>query len=282
MKGSADRRTKAGTRMKDAGKGREGVRPKKALGQHFLTDPAIARRIADALSAGTENEPAPVLEIGCGTGVLTRPLLERGDIALYGSEIDRESIAFLQAHLPQFACRLIEGDFLALDLAERFPGGVRIIGNFPYNISSQILFHIIRYRDFVPEAVGMFQREVALRIASSPGSRDYGILSVLLQAWYEVEYLFTVDEHVFSPPPKVKSAVVRLRRNGTGALECDEKLFVAVVKAAFGQRRKTLRNALRAVFGTMGGAEHPFFGRRAETLSVAEFVELTGWVAGHK
>ena len=170
---------------------------------------------------------------------------------------------------------------LALDLREMFPGGVKVIGNFPYNISSQIFFKILENRDLVPESVGMVQKEVAVRLAEPPGSRDYGILSVLLQAWYDIEYLFTVHEHVFNPPPKVKSAVIRLRRNGTRALGCDEALFVRVVKAAFSQRRKMLKNPLKAVFGDFGGAEHPWFTRRAETLSVAEFVELTRWVEVH-
>ena len=160
-----------------------------------------------------------------------------------------------------------------MPLREMFPGGVKVIGNFPYNISSQIFFKILENRDLVPESVGMVQKEVAVRLAEPPGSRDYGILSVLLQAWYDIEYLFTVHEHVFNPPPKVKSAVIRLRRNGTRALGCDEALFVRVVKA--------LKNPLKAVFGDFGGAEHPWFTRRAETLSVAEFVELTRWVEVH-
>lgn len=158
---------------------------------------------------------------------------------------------------------------------------MKVIGNFPYNISSQIFFKILENRDLVPECVGMIQREVAVRLAEPPGSKEYGILSVLLQAWYDIEYLFTVNETVFNPPPKVKSAVIRLRRNGVERLDCDERLFVRVVKASFGQRRKMLRNSLRAVFGNFGGEEHPFFSRRAETLSVAEFVELTRWVAAH-
>jgi 16S rRNA (adenine1518-N6/adenine1519-N6)-dimethyltransferase len=180
--------------------------------------------------------------------------------------------------------RLIEGDFLKFDLRgafprEKFSDGVRIVGNFPYNISSQIFFKVLENRDLVPEVVGMVQREVAQRIAEPPGSRTYGILSVLLQAWYDIEYLFTVSEGVFSPPPKVKSAVIRLRRNSTTNLGCDEALFVKVVKASFGQRRKMLRNSLGAVFGDFGGAEHPLFTDRAEKLSVAQFVELTNWVA---
>lgn len=253
------------------------VRAKKALGQHFLTDTRIAQRIAEALSGGGD-----VLEVGCGTGMLTQFLLARPDITLYGAEVDGESIDYLHRHYPEFADRLYAQDFLQMPLWEMFPQGVKVIGNFPYNISSQIFFKILEHRDLVPECVGMVQKEVAVRIAEPAGSRDYGILSVLLQAWYDIEYLFTVHENVFNPPPKVKSAVIRLRRNGVHELGCDEALFVRVVKAAFGQRRKMLRNPLRATFGDFGGAEHPFFPRRAETLTVAEFVELTNWVAEHR
>ncbi len=249
------------------------VRAKKSLGQHFLTDLNIARKIADAVSGGGD-----VLEIGGGMGVLTQFLLERDDLTLWGVEIDRESIAYMRERFADFHPRLIEGDFLKFDLRERFPDGVKIAGNFPYNISSQIFFKVLENRDLVPEIVGMVQREVAQRIAEPPGSRTYGILSVLLQAWYDIEYLFTVSESVFSPPPKVKSAVIRLRRNRVKELGCDEALFVRVVKAAFGQRRKMLRNSLRAAFGDFGGAEHPFFTDRAERISVAGFVELTNWI----
>ena len=255
------------------------VRPKKALGQHFLTDMNIAAKIAGSLTPCDGSPAGDVLEVGCGTGVLTRFLLQRSDITLYGAEIDTESTAYLRQQMPDFAPRLIEGDFLRMDLRAMFGQGVRVIGNFPYNISSQIFFKIIDNRDIVPECVGMIQREVAQRIAEPAGSKNYGILSVLLQAWYDVEYLFTVSETVFSPPPKVKSAVIRLRRNATTHLDCDEELFVRVVKAAFGQRRKMLRNALGAAFGSFGGREHEFFRRRAETLTVGEFEELTRWVA---
>lgn len=258
------------------------VRAKKHLGQHFLTDMNIAHRIASSLS-GNSDCMTTVLEVGCGTGVLTRFLLEREDIITYGAEIDTESIAYLNEHYPDFSPRLIEGDFLKMDLRAMFPdnGELKIIGNFPYNISSQIFFKILENRDFIPEAVGMIQKEVAVRIAEPPGSRDYGILSVLLQAWYDIEYLFTVHENVFNPPPKVKSAVVRLRRNDTKELGCDEKLFIKVVKASFGQRRKMLRNSLKSVFGGFGGEEHEFFSMRAEQLSVADFVALTNWIAQH-
>ncbi|MBQ6870171.1 MAG: 16S rRNA (adenine(1518)-N(6)/adenine(1519)-N(6))-dimethyltransferase RsmA [Alistipes sp.] len=258
------------------------VRAKKALGQHFLTDLNIARKICDSLTERADGDPEAVLEVGCGMGVLTQYLLQRSDIITYGAEIDSESVEYLNVHYPDFTPRLIEGDFLKMNLQERFPDGVRVIGNFPYNISSQIFFKIIENRDLVPQCVGMIQKEVAVRIAEPPGSKEYGILSVLLQAWYDIEYLFTVSEKVFNPPPKVKSAVIRLRRNGTTKLGCDETLFVKVVKASFGQRRKMLRNSLKAAFGNFGGAEHPLFTTRAEQLSVAQFVELTNWVAEHR
>lgn len=279
------------------------VRAKKALGQHFLVDLNIARKICDSLSGGPVLLPAgepsaqvagpaaeedaavrrcDVLEVGCGMGVLTQFLLRREDIVTWGAEIDSESVAYLHAHYPEFTPRLIEGDFLRMDLRALFPCGLRIIGNFPYNISSQIFFKVLENRDLVPECVGMIQREVAVRIAEGPGSKEYGILSVLLQAWYDIEYLFTVNETVFNPPPKVKSAVIRLRRNATQHLGCDEALFIRVVKASFGQRRKMIRNSLKSAFGDFGGAEHPFFTRRAEQLSVADFVELTRWVDEHR
>lgn len=271
------------------------VRAKKHLGQHFLTDMNIARKIAQSLSGGCEDSGqketdtpssgcrSTVLEVGCGTGVLTQFLLEREDLITYGAEIDTESIAYLHQHFPDFTPRLIEGDFLKMDLRNMFPetDELKIIGNFPYNISSQIFFKILENRDFIPESVGMIQKEVAVRIAEPPGSREYGILSVLLQAWYDIEYLFTVHENVFNPPPKVKSAVIRLRRNNTQHLGCDEKLFIKVVKASFGQRRKMLRNSLKAVFGGFNGEEHEFFSKRAEQLSVADFVNLTNWVGQH-
>lgn len=215
-------------------------------------------------------------------GVLTQFLLQRDDVVTYGAEIDGESVVYLHEHYPAFAPRLVEGDFLQMDLKAMFPDGVRVIGNFPYNISSQIFFKVIENRDLVPECVGMIQREVAVRLAEPPGSKEYGILSVLLQAWYDIEYLFTVGEQVFNPPPKVKSAVIRLVRNQTTKLDCDEQLFVKVVKASFGQRRKMLRNSLKAAFGNFGGNEHKFFTMRAEQLSVADFVELTNWVAENK
>ena len=253
------------------------VRAKKALGQHCLTDRNISRKIAEAVTG-----PATVLEVGCGMGMLTQFLLERDELEVWGVEIDTESVTYLHEHFPDFSPRLLGSDFLQMNLREQFPQGVTVAGNFPYNISSQIFFKVLENRDLVPECVGMIQREVAVRLAEPPGSREYGILSVLLQAWYDIEYLFTVHENVFNPPPKVKSAVVRLRRNEVQTLGCDESLFIKVVKASFGQRRKMLRNSLRPAFGDFGGAEHPFFTKRAEQLSVADFVELTKWVAENR
>ena len=258
------------------------VRAKKALGQHFLTDLNIARKIATALSGGSPENPDKVLEVGCGMGVLTQFLLQRDDIVTYGAEIDSESVEYLHVHYPDFTPRLSEGDFLKMDLKECYGERLKIIGNFPYNISSQIFFKVLENRDIVPECVGMIQREVAVRLAEPPGSKEYGILSVLLQAWYDIEYLFTVGEKVFNPPPKVKSAVIRLVRNNVEHLDCDEQLCIKVVKASFGQRRKMLRNSLKAAFGNFGGREHQFFTMRAEQLSVADFVELTNWVAQNR
>lgn len=257
------------------------VKAKKALGQHFLIDLNISKKICDSLSGGSVEAPCDVLEVGCGMGVLTQFLLKRDDITTYGVEIDRESVEYLHSHYPGFTPRLIDGDFLKMDISEKFPTELKIIGNFPYNISSQIFFKVLDNRDLVSECVGMIQKEVAVRIAEPPGSKAYGILSVLLQAWYDIEYLFTVNETVFNPPPKVKSAVIRLRRNSNKVLGCDEKLFVKVVKASFGQRRKMVRNSLKACFGNFNGAESRFFTQRAEQLSVADFVELTQWVANN-
>ena len=197
------------------------VRAKKALGQHFLTDLNIARKIATSLSGGTPENPDKVLEVGCGMGVLTQFLLQRDDVVTYGAEIDSESVEYLNAHYPEFTPRLSEGDFLKMDLREVYGDRLKIIGNFPYNISSQIFFKVLENRDIVPECVGMIQKEVAVRLAEPPGSKEYGILSVLLQAWYDIDYLFTVGEKVFNPPPKVKSAVVRLVRNNVEKLDCD-------------------------------------------------------------
>ena len=257
------------------------VRAKKALGQHFLTDLSIAQRIADALTV-EEGAVLPALEVGPGMGVLTQYLLERPEVDLRCVEIDTESVDYLMVHFPKIHGRLLEADFLKLKLEKFFSGKFAVIGNFPYNISSQIFFKVLENRDIVPECVGMIQKEVAVRLAEPPGSKEYGILSVLLQAWYDIDYLFTVGEKVFNPPPKVKSAVVRLVRNNVEKLDCDEQLFIKVVKASFGQRRKMLRNSLKAAFGNFGGNEHKFFTMRAEQLSVADFVELTNWVAENK
>jgi len=251
------------------------VRAKKSLGQHFLNDKNIAQRIVDSLSGNTEK----VLEVGAGMGVLTELLLQRNDITTYAAEIDRESITYLQTKFPALGERLISGDFLQMDLTKLFSENFSVIGNFPYNISSQIFFKILDYRDKVPEAVGMVQKEVAERIACAPGSKTYGILSVLLQAFYNIEYLFTVHEHVFSPPPKVKSAVIRLTRNNVQQLDCDEKLFKQIVKATFNQRRKVIRNSIKAVTGDLVLAENYLLLKRPEQLSVAEFVTLTQFIS---
>jgi len=245
------------------------VRAKKQLGQHFLRDEGIASRIADSLTGVTPH----VLEIGSGMGVLTKYLYDRPDLDFHAIEIDMESVAYLHQHYPSL--HVIEGDFLALDLATLFSEPFAIIGNFPYNISSQILFKLFDNRNQVPELVGMFQKEVAERVASPAGSKAYGILSVLLSAYYDIEYLFTVPEHVFTPPPKVKSAVIRMRRNGVQALDCDEALFVRVVKAGFNQRRKTLRNALQQLQLPLDGIPADLLTKRAEQLTVDQFVTLT-------
>ncbi len=247
------------------------VRPKKHLGQHFLKDTNIARKI----TARLDEKFTTVCEIGPGTGVLTQPLLERENLSeLTLIEIDTESVEYLNSHFSDARLRVLEADFLKSDFSALFPNDVALIGNFPYNISSQIFFKVLENRNRIPEVVGMIQKEVAERIAALPGSRTYGILSVLLQSWYDIEYCFTVNETVFYPPPKVKSAVVRLQRNKTTALNCDESLFFKVVKAAFGQRRKTLRNALKVLFGRFE-FDHPLLSQRAEQLSVSDFVSLT-------
>ena len=254
----------------------QNVKPKKALGQHFLRDLGIARRIAATLNAYPD---IPLLEIGPGMGVLTRFLLEKHPADLVTvAEIDSESVAYLRAELPQPQPRIVEGDFLRMPAEELFPGDgpFTVIGNYPYNISSQIFFRILDWKDRVVCCSGMLQREVAERLAAAPGTKARGILSVLLQAWYQVEYLFTVDEGVFSPPPKVKSGVVRLTRNGVTDLGCDEDLFRTVVKTAFGQRRKTLRNSVRSLLppGTTADAL-PYMQLRPEQLTIRQFVELT-------
>ncbi|MDD6357959.1 MAG: 16S rRNA (adenine(1518)-N(6)/adenine(1519)-N(6))-dimethyltransferase RsmA [Bacteroidales bacterium] len=250
----------------------EKVRAKKNLGQHFLKDLSIARRIVASLPADT---PTPVLEIGPGMGVLTQYLLENPNVDLKVVELDGESVRYLQKNFPKLEGRIIPADFLKLRLEDYFPSKFCIIGNYPYNISSQIFFKLLEYREQVPVLTGMVQKEVAERIASKEGSKAYGILSVLLQAYYDIEYLFTVDERVFDPPPKVKSAVIRLTRNNVTDIGCDETLFRRVVKTAFNQRRKTLRNSLRPILKPETPTQDDIFGKRPEQLSVREFIDLT-------
>lgn len=264
------------------------VRAKKALGQHFLTDQGIAGRIVSALSAVSGPDSVrDTLEIGPGTGVLTQYLLERADIDLKAVELDGESVVYLLSRFPGIQGRLLQADYLRLDMHRVFPGKYRIIGNFPYNISSQIFFKILDDRERVPEVVCMIQKEVAERIAEKPGSKTYGILSVLLQAWYDIEYCFTVGPGAFAPPPKVHSAVIRLTRNGRTELGCDEKLFKQVVKTAFNQRRKTLRNALKPLTGSSfsdacdSSPVAALMDLRAERLGVEDFVALTCAIAPH-
>lgn len=243
------------------------------MGQHFLTDLSVARRIADSLPADCT---LPILEVGPGMGVLSQFVVEKPN-RFTAVEIDSESVEYLRQNLP--ALDVVEGDFLKMNLDRLFEGAkFAVIGNFPYNISSQIFFRVLDHRDRIPCVVGMVQKEVAERIASPHGNKVYGITSVLLQAFYDIEYLFTVPEHVFDPPPKVKSAVIRLTRNNTERLACDEKLFVRVVKTAFNQRRKTLRNSLKPLLQNAACAE-PIFDKRPEQLSVADFVALTNLMA---
>lgn len=254
------------------------VKPKKSLGQHFLTDLSVAERIADTLNG---YQGVPTLEIGPGMGVLSQFLLEKGhDLTVV--ELDSESVDYLQRNFPALEGRIIGEDFLKLDLSSLYDGPFCVIGNYPYNISSQIFFKILDYRDQVTCCSGMLQKEVAERIAAAPGSKVYGILSVLLQAWYDIEYLFTVDEHVFNPPPKVKSGVIRLRRNNVSDLGCDERLFKTIVKTSFGQRRKTLRNSLRSFARNPEILTDEIFNKRPEQLSVAEFVRLTNFLKTEK
>lgn len=250
------------------------VRPKKNLGQHFLTDQNIARKIVDNLGATIPD----VLEIGPGMGVLTQFLLQRTDLNVHVIEIDTESVEYLKKHFPSLQYIYSE-DFLKADISERFYGKFSVIGNFPYNISSQIFFRILAFRNRIPETVGMVQREVAERIASPHGTKVYGILSVLLQAFFDIEYLFTVSETVFNPPPKVKSAVIRLKRNQLAELPCSEDLFIKVVKAAFNQRRKMLRNSLREICAQL---PPEFAEKRPEQLSVNDFIALTCFIDNHK
>jgi 16S rRNA (adenine1518-N6/adenine1519-N6)-dimethyltransferase len=253
------------------------VRPKKALGQHFLTDLSVAERIAATLD---EYRGLPVIEVGPGMGVLTQFLLER-EHNVKVVELDSESVEYLKLNFPQLDGRIVADDFLKLDLGKLIPGDGNfcLIGNYPYNISSQIFFHALDWKDRIICCSGMLQREVAQRLAAPPGTKARGILSVLLQAWYDIEYLFTVDEHVFNPPPKVKSGVIKMVRNSVTDLGCDPAKFKAVVKTTFGQRRKTIRNSLKPLLPAgMAMPESPLMAMRPEQLSVEQFVELTNLI----
>jgi 16S rRNA (adenine1518-N6/adenine1519-N6)-dimethyltransferase len=259
----------------------DSVKAKKHLGQHFLADPNIARNIVEALRL--PDGVTEVLEIGPGMGVLTETLLQHKEYRTSVVEIDRDSVAYLQKHYPALEDRIYSQDFLKMDLGKLYDEKpISIIGNFPYNISSQIYFQVLAHRHQVRECVGMIQKEVADRLAEGPGTKTYGILSVLLQAFYDIDYLFTVPPHVFNPPPKVQSAVIRLTRNSTEKLDCDEKLFFRVVKQAFQTRRKTLRNALKPFGMPADTTTDPIFDKRAEQLSVADFVGLTKHVEQHQ
>ncbi len=263
------------------------VRPKKFLGQHFLKDLSVARAIADTVDACPD---LPILEVGPGMGVLTQYLLTK-ERPLKVAEIDFESVAYLREHFPQLEAGIVEDDFLKMHLEHLFDGGAFVLtGNYPYNISSQIFFKMLDYRHLIPCCTGMIQKEVAERLAAGPGSKTYGILSVLVQLWYDVEYLFTVEPGVFNPPPKVKSAVIRMTRNKVEDCGCDERLLRRVVKTAFNQRRKMMRGSLKPLFAQLNselgvGCDHseflaqPLLTRRPEQLSVSEFVALTNAVA---
>ncbi len=253
------------------------VKAKKHLGQHFLKDEEIAKRIVDA---ALKNNDLPLLEIGPGTGVLTKHLIERENF--FAADVDTESIDFLKKHYPAHAGKILFADFLRMDLGKLFSGKFSIIGNFPYNISSQIMFAVIDHKDKVETVVGMFQKEVAERIAEKPGTKAYGILSVFLQAYYDIEYLFTVEPGSFNPPPKVRSGVIKLTRNKVEKLDCDEKLFKSIVKMAFNQRRKMLRNSLKSLVKDETLFANRHFTNRPERLSVTDFVELTKMIGDQK
>jgi len=249
------------------------VYPKKNLGQHFLKDKSIARKISDSL---TGDGYSSVLEIGPGMGILTEFIIKRGFSDFRVIEIDNESVHYLKSKFPELE-KIIPGDFLTFDIDGHFSDKIAIIGNFPYNISSQIFFKILKHREIIAEVCGMLQKEVAQRICAAPGSKTYGILSVFVQAFYSAEYLFSVSNMVFSPPPKVLSGVLRLKRNKTINLDCDEALFFRVVKACFNQRRKTLRNSVKSAFDLKADNYHSYH-LRPEQLSVDQFVELTNWI----
>ena len=252
------------------------VKPKKFLGQHFLKDLKVAQDIADTVDSQPE---LPVLEVGPGMGVLTQFLVKK-ERTVKVVEVDYESVAYLREAFPSLEDHIIEDDFLKMNLNRTFDGNPFVLtGNYPYNISSQIFFKMLDNKELIPCCTGMIQKEVAERIAAGPGRKTYGILSVLIQAWYEVEYLFTVSEHVFNPPPKVKSAVIRMTRNQTRDLGCNEKLFKQVVKTTFNQRRKTLRNSIKPILGKESSIlQDEIFNKRPEQLSVQQFVELTNMV----
>ena len=256
------------------------VRAKKRLGQHFLNDESIAHRIVESLlEMNPRGAECSVLEVGPGMGVLTKYLLREEGLDFRAVEIDGESVEYLVQNYPAIRPHLYEEDFLRMDLGKIFPGRLAVIGNFPYNISSQIFFKILDHKDNIPFAVGMIQKEVADRLASPPGNKAYGILSVLLQAWYDIEYLFSVEPGSFTPPPKVRSAVIRIKRNGRTSLGCDEALFKRVVKTCFNMRRKTIRNSIRPLLGNgMSIEDTPLLDLRPEQLSVEKFVELTNHI----
>jgi 16S rRNA (adenine1518-N6/adenine1519-N6)-dimethyltransferase len=255
------------------------VRAKKNLGQHFLKDKDIAQKIVESLRTTNVKK---VLEIGPGMGVLTQFLLQNQSYETSVVEIDRESVDYLNQHFPELKDRIISDDFLRLNLNNYFTEPFAIIGNFPYNISSQIFFKVLEYRNQIPEVVGMLQKEVAERLAAPPGSKTYGILSVFLQAYYDIEYLFTVDQDQFIPPPKVKGGVIRLTRNQKEFLDCDEKLFKSVVKMAFNQRRKTMRNSLGSMIHNEELKANPIFNMRPEQMGVAEFEMIVRLIGEQK
>ncbi|MDR2057631.1 MAG: 16S rRNA (adenine(1518)-N(6)/adenine(1519)-N(6))-dimethyltransferase RsmA [Dysgonamonadaceae bacterium] len=252
------------------------IRPKKTLGQHFLKEESIAAKIAGTLSHFPE---LPVLEIGPGTGILTQFLL-KDKPNLMVVELDKESVKYLKTHYPELNGKIIEADFLKLDLSKWFTGPFCVIGNYPYNISTQIFFKVLDYKDRIPCCAGMLQKEVAERLSSKPGKKAYGIITVLLSVWYDIEYLFTVEPEAFDPPPKVRSAVIRMTRNSRTQLDCGETLFATIVKTAFNQRRKTMRNSLKQLMGKENvSLALPVFDKRPEQLSVEEFIDLTKLIA---
>ena len=254
----------------------DSIKPKKFLGQHFLTDLSVAQRIANTVDAYPD---IPILEVGPGMGVLTQYIIPKGR-PFKVVEIDFDSVPYLHEHFPQLGDNIIEGDFLKMDLQEVFDGKPFLLtGNYPYNISSQIFFKMVENRNIIPCCTGMIQKEVAERMAASPGGKTYGVLSVLIQAWYDVEYLFTVHENVFNPPPKVKSAVIRLTRNKKETLGCDEQLFRRIVKTVFTMRRKMMRNGMKQMLGKDSPMlADPMFTKRPEELSVEDYIELTNRV----